>query len=316
MDNTQYLQSFTELSRDIQGLEVQIKNDSENLELQTKLSELEKEKENLFKQKFSVGKEKEQADDDVKGTDDVEEVEQEVEQTEEEQDMEIEQGIEVDFSGTIQHKFETVEDSQGEMLIKDFDYSIFYGMDSTIADLQKEIDDVKGNTMFSDSYKNQRISEINKEIKKTVEKYEDRAKTHFEELRNPYIKKKTLTTSEEQTNLMKRLNNNIVFSNIIQYASTEDLKSLFELNKDNSEVRAMLLARMNGLIRENPRDSALVQLRAQVTEYDKKVRNIDYFEELDGLEFNVMRLFKQSDRYPSGLSQGLEGYKSKNYVRK
>ena len=111
-------------------------------------------------------------------------------------------------------------------------------------------------------------------------------------------------------------NNNIVFSNIIEYASTEDLKSLFELNKDNSEVRAMLLARMNGLIRENPRDSALVQLRAQVTEYDKKVRNIDYFEELDNLEFNLMRLFKQSDRYPSGLSQGLEGYKSKGYVRK
>ena len=309
MDNAEYLQSFTELSRDIQGLEVQIKNDSENLELQTKLSELEKEKENLFKQKFNVGKEKEQADD-------VEEVEQEVEQTEEEQDMEIEQGIEVDFSGTIQHKFETVEDSQGTMMTKDFDYSIFYGMDSELYELEKEIDDVKGNTMFSDSYKNQRISEINKEIKKTVEKYEDRAKAHFEELRNPYIKKKTLTTSEEQTNLMKRLNNNIVFSNIIQYASTEDLKSLFELNKDNSEVRAMLLARMNGLIRENPRDSALVQLRAQVTEYDKKVRNIDYFEELDNLEFNLMRLFKQSDRYPSGLSQGLEGYKSKNYVRK
>ena len=309
MDNKQYLQSFTELSREIQGLEVQIKNDSENLELQTKLSELEKEKENLFKQKFNVGKEKEQADD-------VEEVEQEVERTEEEQDMEIEQGIEADFSGTIQHKFETVEDSQGEMLTKDFDYSIFYGMDSELDKLEKEIDDVKGNTMFSDSYKNQRISEINKEIKKTVEKYEDRAKAHFEELRNPYIKKKTLTTSEEQTNLMKRLNNNIVFSNIIQYASTEDLKSLFELNKDNSEVRAMLLARMNGLIRENPRDSALVQLRAQVTEYDKKVRNIDYFEELDGLEFNLMRLFKQSDRYPSGLSQGLEGYTSRGYVRK
>ena len=230
--------------------------------------------------------------------------------------MKIEEGIEIDFSGTIQHKFETVEDSQGEMLIKDFDYSIFYGMDSTIAELQKEIDDVKGNTMFSDSYKHQKISEINKEIKKTVEKYEDRAKAHFEELRNPYIKKKTLTSTEEQTNLMKRLNNNIVFSNIIQYASTEDLRSLFELNKDNSEVRAMLLARMNGLIRENPRDSALVQLRAQVTEYDKKVRNIDYFEELDNLEFNLMRLFKQSDRYPSGLSQGLEGYKSKNYVRK
>lgn len=309
MDNAEYLQSFTELSRDIQGLEVQIKNDSENLELQTKLSELEKEKENLFKQKFNVGKEKEQADD-------VEEVEQEVEQTEEEQDMKIEQGIEADFSGTIQHKFETVEDSQGEMLTKDFDYSIFYGMDSELDKLEKEIDDVKGNTMFSDSYKNQRISEINKEIKKTAEKYEDRAKAHFEELRNPYIKKKTLTTSEEQTNLMKRLNNNIVFSNIIQYASTEDLKSLFELNKDNSEVRAMLLARMNGLIRENPRDSALVQLRAQVTEYDKKVRNIDYFEELDGLEFNLMRLFKQSDRYPSGLSQGLEGYTSRGYVRK
>lgn len=312
MDNAEYLQSFTELSRDIQGLEVQIKNDSENLELQTKLSELEKEKENLFKQKFSVGKEKEQADDVVKETDENEEVEQ----TEEEQDMEIEQGIEVDFSGTIQHKFETVEDSQGEMLTKDFDYSIFYGMDSELDKLEKEIDDVKGNTMFSDSYKNQRISEINKEIKKTVEKYEDRAKAHFEELRNPYIKKKTLTTSEEQTNLMKRLNNNIVFSNIIQYASTEDLKSLFELNKDNSEVRAMLLARMNGLIRENPRDSALVQLRAEVTEYDKKVRNIDYFEELDGLEFNLMRLFKQSDRYPSGLSQGLEGYTSRGYVRK
>lgn len=309
MDNAEYLQSFTELSRDIQGLEVQIKNDSENLELQTKLSELEKEKENLFKQKFNVGKEKEQADD-------VKEVEQEVEQTEEEQDMEIEQGIEADFSGTIQHRFDTVEDSQGEMLTKDFDYSIFYGMDSELDKLEKEIDDVKGNTMFSDSYKNQRISEINKEIKKTVEKYEDRAKAHFEELRNPYIKKKTLTTSEEQTNLMKRLNNNIVFSNIIEYASTEDLKSLFELNKDNSEVRAMLLARMNGLIRENPRDSALVQLRAQVTEYDKKVRNIDYFEELDGLEFNLMRLFKQSDRYPSGLSQGLEGYTSRGYVRK
>lgn len=309
MDNAEYLQSFTELSREIQGLEVQIKNDSENLELQTKLSELEKEKENLFKQKFNVGKEKEQADD-------VEEVKQEVEQTEEEQDMKIEEGIEADFSGTIQHKFETVEDSQGTMMTKDFDYSIFYGMDSELDKLEKEIDDVKGNTMFSDSYKNQRISEINKEIKKTVEKYEDRAKAHFEELRNPYIKKKTLTTSEEQTNLMKRLNNNIVFSNIIQYASTEDLKSLFELNKDNSEVRAMLLARMNGLIRENPRDSALVQLRAQVTEYDKKVRNIDYFEELDGLEFNLMRLFKQSDRYPSGLSQGLEGYKPKSYVRK
>src|SRR5699024_7552768 len=127
MDNAEYLQSFTELSKDIQGLEVQIENDSENLELQTKLSELEKEKENLFKQKFNVGKEKEQADD-------VEEVEQEVEQTEEEQDMEIEEGIEADFSGTIQHKFETVSDSQGEMLIKDFDYSIFYGMDSTIED--------------------------------------------------------------------------------------------------------------------------------------------------------------------------------------
>ena len=309
MDNTQYLESFTELSRDIQGLEVQIKNDSENLELQTKLSELEKEKENLFKQKFNVGKEKEQADD-------VEEVEQEVEQTEEEQDMEIEQGIEADFSGTIQHKFETVEDSQGTMLTKEFDYSIFYGMDSELDKLEKEIDDVKGNTMFSDSYKNQRISEINKEIKKTVEKYEGRAKNHFEELRNPHVVKKTLTTTEEQTNLMKRLNNNIVFSNIIEYASTEDLKSLFELNKDNSEVRAMLLARMNGLIRENPRDSALVQLRAQVTEYDKKVRNIDYFEELDGLEFNLMRLFKQSDRYPSGLSQGLEGYTSRGYVRK
>ena len=310
MDNAEYLQSFTELSRDIQGLEVQLENDSENLELQTKLTELEKEKENLFKQKFSVGKEKEQADDDV------EEVEQEVERTEEEQDMKIEEGIEADFSGTIQHKFETVEDSQGTMMTKDFDYSIFYGMDSELDKLEKEIDDVKGNTMFSDSYKNQRISEINKEIKKTVEKYEDRAKAHFEELRNPYIKKKTLTTSEEQTNLMKRLNNNIVFSNIIEYASTEDLKSLFELNKDNSEVRAMLLARMNGLIRENPRDSALVQLRAQVTEYDKKVRNIDYFEELDGLEFNLMRLFKQSDRYPSGLSQGLEGYTSRGYVRK
>lgn len=312
MDNAEYLQSFTELSREIQGLEVQIKNDSENLELQTKLSELEKEKENLFKQKFSVGKEKEQADDDVKETDENEEVEQ----TEEEQDMEIEQGIEADFSGTIQHRFDTVEDSQGTMMTKDFDYSIFYGMDSELDKLEKEIDDVKGNTMFSDSYKNQRISEINKEIKKTVEKYEDRAKAHFEELRNPYIKKKTLTTSEEQTNLMKRLNNNIVFSNIIEYASTEDLKSLFELNKDNSEVRAMLLARMNGLIRENPRDSALVQLRAEVTEYDKKVRNIDYFEELDGLEFNLMRLFKQSDRYPSGLSQGLEGYTSRGYVRK
>ena len=309
MDNAEYLQSFTELSREIQGLEVQIKNDSENLELQTKLSELEKEKENLFKQKFNVGKEKEQADD-------VEEVEQEVEQTEEEQDMKIEEGIEVDFSGTIQHKFETVEDSQGTMMTKDFDFSIFNGMDSELNKLEKEIDDVKGNTMFSDSYKNQRISEINKEIKKTVEKYEDRAKSHFEELRNPHVIKKTLTSTEEQTNLMKRLNNNIVFSNIIEYASTEDLKSLFELNKDNSEVRAMLLARMNGLIRENPRDSALVQLRAQVTEYDKKARNIDYFEELDGLEFNLMRLFKQSDRYPSGLSQGLEGYTSKGYVRK
>src|SRR5699024_10864077 len=143
MDNAEYLQSFTELSKDIQGLEVQIENDSENLELQTKLSELEKEKENLFKQKFSVGKEKEQADD-VKETDDVEEVEQEVEQTEEEQDMEIEEGIEADFSGTIQHKFETVSDSQGEMLIKDFDYSIFYGMDSELDKLEKEIADVKG----------------------------------------------------------------------------------------------------------------------------------------------------------------------------
>lgn len=230
--------------------------------------------------------------------------------------MKVEEGIKADFSGTIQHKFESVEDSQGTMMIKDFDFSIFNGMDSKLSKLEKEINEVKGSTIFSDSYKHTRIREINEEIKLVVDEYEQKAKEHFEELRNPLVVRNRLTSTEEQINLMKRLNNNIVFSNIIEYANTEDLESMFELNKDNSEVRAMMLARMNGLIRDNPKDLKLRELRSAVIEYDKRVRHLDYFEELDNLEFNLMRLFKKSDFFPTGLSKGLEGYKAKKYIRK
>lgn len=210
---------------------------------------------------------------------------------------------------------EVVNEQGGQLNFKNFDFAVFKGLDKEI---QEAIHEYKLIEADKHKYSKEYLSEarINALIKVNdiKAKYKAEALKQIKEIRTPSINVKTMTQHEEQMNMLKRLNNNIIASELMKTASVEELKALWELNKDNVDVRTMLKSRSFHLYRVTKHEGVkrqAMELHNEIKAYERELKNPAFLDELDSLEANVNYVFEKDDMYPEGLENGFESMKFK-----
>lgn len=225
---------------------------------------------------------------------------------------------EPDFSGAIYYKLDEIKSNQEIFKGKDFDFSIFQGMDEEIAEIEEKYSKVANTDKYNSSYINDKRAESLVEIHDVVSKYQDKAFKQIEQLKKPEIKKPTLTQTEKQIEIMTKLNNNIVLTSLIENGNIADLQSLYQLNKDNKEALVLLQAKANQLHRETRNNDEMrdvIALKVALDNQIAKTNHLDYYQEINTLDSNLKRVFNNSPSlmYPTKLQEGFSNFKYKHY---
>lgn len=215
------------------------------------------------------------------------------------------------YSSDLHYKFdEVVTEGQGQLNFKAFDFGVFKGMGLEIKKLIQEYETIEKNSMFSEEYKAEKRNDSFVKISMLKQEYLNKAKAQLEDLRKPVLTTTTLTSTAEQLNMLKRLNNSIVFSNLMANASIEDMENLFEDNKDNAEIRVQLKTKVisiankaSGLLKDKA-----IKLKSKIAQYEQEITNVEYFDELDSLERSLNYLFSERnfEYYHATLENGFE----------
>lgn len=230
--------------------------------------------------------------------------------------------IDVNFSGNLDFKFDQVQlDQYGQVAYTDYQivFEQFKGMDNEIKSIEADYRKVETSGRYSKQFIDEARIDAIANIVDVKSKYYSKAKQKIEELRKPVMTTATMSDSTMLQNLLKRLNNNVVCSELMRTATIEDLSSLYENNKENIEVRTMIKSRSLHLSRvtkdRQVKDKAY-KLYAKIHQFEKELKNEDYFMELDKIELNLKYLFESqsnSNYYPTSLENGFTGFRSKKF---
>ena len=250
---------------------------------------------------------------------------EEIKESKEVESKEIEvkhKQIDVNFSGELDFKFDQIQlDQYGDVAYTDHQvvFDQFKGMDNEIQQIEQNYKEVESNVKYSKDFIQTEKMTALANIVDVKSKYYNKAKQKIEELRKPTMTTQTMSDSAMLHNLVKRLNNNVVCSELMRTATIEDLFSLFENNKENIEVRTMIKSRSLHLSRvtkdRQVKDKAY-KLYAEIRQFEKELKNESYFTKLDMIEYNLQHLFEgssNSNYYPVGLENGFTGFKSKKF---
>ena len=159
--------------------------------------------------------------------------------------------IDVNFSGNLDFKFDQVQlDQYGQVAYTDYQivFEQFKGMDNEIKSIEADYRKVESSGRYSKQFIDEARIDAIANIVDVKSKYYSKAKQKIEELRKPVMTTATMSDSTMLQNLLKRLNNNVVCSELMRTATIEDLSSLYENNKENIEVRTMIKSRSLHLV--------------------------------------------------------------------
>lgn len=223
----------------------------------------------------------------------------------------------VNQSLTLDYKFdEVISEEAGELSFGEFDFNIFEGMTAEIERVKKEYNKIANNSMYSADYISEKRIEALMDMIDIESKYRDKALKQIAELRKPTMTTRYMSQHEEQMNMLKRLNNNIIASEMMKTATVEELASLFENNKDNVDIRTMIKLRVNHLFRvvkdKIVREQAFKVIQ-QINKQELEDKNVAYFQELDRIENGIIYAFKMEGAYPDGLEKGFKNVVYKKY---
>lgn len=222
---------------------------------------------------------------------------------------ELTKQVELKPASDLHYKFDdVVVEGQGQLSFKAFDFGVFKGMDTEIQAIAAAHNKIEAEQMYSNEYKETKRIEALIEVMEIKEDYKQKALVQIENLRKPEMTVKYLASSDIQANMLKRLNNTLIYSQLIKNCNVEDMINLFEDNKDNLEIRTLLKAEALKLVAVSKgakKDQAL-KLKAAIKEYELEITNEDYFDELDSIERSIHYVFSHSDRYEVGLENGFE----------
>ena len=217
-------------------------------------------------------------------------------------------------TGQMDFVFDEVALEQGqELQFKNFEFSVFNGLASEV---EKVLHDYKLLMQESHKYSKEYLDEVRLNVLIDVSdikaSYRSKALYQLKEIRQPSVAVKHMTQHEEQMNMLKRLNNNIIASELMKTASVEELTDLWNNNKGNVEVRTMLKSRSFHLYRvmkEEKYKHQAFKLYSEIKAYEKELKNPDFLNELESIEANIEYIFSKTDMYPVGLENGFEQMK-------
>jgi hypothetical protein len=129
-----------------------------------------------------------------------------------------------------------------------------------------------------------------------------------------------MASSTVQENLLKRLNNNIIMSELCRTLSVEELDDLYEQNKSQAEIRMMIKARAFHLFRvvkESQIRQKALQLKSKIQAYENELMNPEHLINLEKIENTIRFLFNDNkSNYPVNLHEmdgDFKGLKYRNY---
>lgn len=209
---------------------------------------------------------------------------------------------------------EVVIEGQGQLTFKPFDFNVFNGMTQEIEKAVQEYKMIDALPKYSKEYKSDARMTATIAVMDIKSKYKGLGLAQLKDLRKPIMTVTALSPADAQLNMLKRVNNSLVFSQLIDNASVLDMVNLFEDNKDNVEIRTMLKARAGKLVavtKGKTQDDA-IKLQSAIKEYEAVITNADYFDELDSIEASLEYLFgnQNAEMYPANLHLGFENVRS------
>lgn len=209
---------------------------------------------------------------------------------------------------------EVVIEGQGQLTFKPFDFKVFDGMTQEIEQAVQEYKKIDALPKYSKEYKSDARMTAMIAVTDIKSKYKSAGLAQLKDLRKPTMTVKALSPADAQLNMMKRVNNSLVFSQLIENASIADMENLFEDNKDNAEIRTMLKARAGKLVAvlKGKAQTEASHLLSAIKQYEAVITNADYFDELDSIEASIEYLFsnKKAESYPANLHMGFENVRS------
>ena len=209
---------------------------------------------------------------------------------------------------------EVVIEGQGQLTFKPFDFNVFNGMTQEIEKAVQEYKMIDALPKYSKEYKSDARMTATIAVMDIKSKYKSAGLAQLKDLRKPTMTVTALSPADAQLNMMKRVNNSLVFSQLIDDASVYDMQNLFEDNKDNVDIRTMLKAKAGKLVavaKGNTQTEAL-HLLADIKNYEAVITNENYFDELDSIQASIEYLFsnKNAESYPANLHLGFESVRS------
>ncbi len=224
--------------------------------------------------------------------------------------------VELQPSLKLNYQFlEVVQEDDGTVEYKEFDFGVFRGMVEEIETVQKEYNKIKAQEgKYSKDYVQKARDEAYLEAEMIKSKYLNKAKEQLNTLRKPVRTSKVLSYTEEQTNYIKKLNNTMMMTELLRYCDVEDLVKLFEINKENIDFRTLLKAKCFNVYKtskdEKEKREALT-LKSMINQYEMESQNPEYYRNLDSIEYNLEFILNRTNTYVEGLENGMLGIKYK-----
>jgi hypothetical protein len=205
---------------------------------------------------------------------------------------------------------EVITGEQGQLTFKPFDFKVFDGMTQEIEKAVQDYKMIEALPKYSKEYKSGIRQDTILAVVDIKSKYKTLGLNQLKDLRKPILTTTALSQADAQLNMLKRLNNSIVFSQLIDSASVQDMVNLFEDNKDNAEIRTMLKAKVGKLavVTKGMTQTEALHLLSAIKQYEAVITNADYFDELDSIQASIEYLFspQNAEMYPAGLHLGFE----------
>jgi hypothetical protein len=215
-----------------------------------------------------------------------------------------------------QYKFDDVynENDNTNVNYKEFDFSVFAGMEQEIQEIQNEYQSLVDKGVYAKDFLADKRTEALINISDVKSKYRNKAKEQLAQLKNPEKTIQPMTETAQLININKRLNNNLLAGKMLEVATVEEMDAMYEMNKGNSEIRNLIRLKALNIYRTSKNDNVknqVLRLKSAIDTYEQELKNLDYFNKLQGIEYTLDYVFNMSDRYPTGLEKGFENMKTK-----
>lgn len=205
---------------------------------------------------------------------------------------------EENLAGDISYRLQPVHNTQGEIKPREFSLEFLKAYEGKIDSVLSEFDKLNSDNKYSDSYKKEKKAELRQEVREIQEETRKEFEEHLEWLRNPVRKTEQISVLDEEKDSLRRLNNTIMTSTIVNSGDIDSMASLYHANPDNLEARAMIQAGVNRLIKEasdKEEHRKAIKLGVAIQNSNNELYQTEYFNEIDGIESNYKRFFSNPD---------------------